>query len=79
MNKTILLFKNSGVTTIKIVLEPWVHLYPLGADKTVEVRVEDPTVNLPIEIEYVHDEIILHAGQVMSVWANGVELDPQFR
>jgi len=79
MTKAVMLVKNSSANTITVVLEPWVHLFPVEPDKTVEIHVGGSVVNVPIEIEYLEDEIIVHASQSMSVWADGVELDPQFR
>jgi hypothetical protein len=79
MTGTVLLIRNSSTATIKVVLEPWVHLFPVEPDKTVELHVDGAVPNEPIEVEYVEGEIIFYAGGIMSVWANGVELDPQFR
>ena len=79
MKTTIVLVHNSSENVLTVVLEPYVHLFPVPPGLTLEVHVEDQPDNEPIEVEYNINEITIYGGGIMTAWANGKELDPQFR
>jgi hypothetical protein len=74
----IVLIKNSGDTTVELVIEPYAHLYKIAPGSSVNVKLEEQPPDEPVEIEYLPTGITLHSAGFSTVTASGKVIPPQF-
>jgi hypothetical protein len=78
MNEMLFLCVNSSDKELRLIIEPWAHPYKIGPRSTVELRKVGGQGRYALEFEYAENELTVHSTGVVSVWAGGEELEPQF-
>ncbi len=71
-------FINSSKNCIKLILEPWAEEYKINGGKAVEV-ISDRLAESSIEVEFDESDITIYGwSDSMSVFCDGVKLEPEF-
>ena len=74
----VVLIKNSGDSTIELVIEPHAHIYRIEPGSSLNVNLEEQPPDEPVEIEYLSTGITLHSGGFATVTSKCQVIPPQF-
>lgn len=59
-----------------LTLEPWAEQFIVESGKRLELKQVGAGAGEPIELEYTDDGIVVHSGGVVTVFQDGVEIEP---
>ena len=71
-----MLFENESISSIKLVVEPWAHIYHIKSKEIIEFIEVDPGFDTHV-VYYKDKEIYIYCGgKNYNIISNGLMLEP---